>query len=181
MIVYTKFQGIQKSGFAMISTADDQGDALWNSHSDNFPLCGRFIVIRSDSGEINGTECFIGREEIPLSRGSIAPSATNATSFFLSTVPGLPVDLRREKWFVPVLSDLCFCKRSVFYTGRKKIEQNLFQFGCINGTAICRKTNKKSGSDASDVISHAVLERISCPQWLTEIRPLLPEPFARKE
>ena len=41
-----------------------------------------------------------------------------------------------------------FVKESVFYTGRKKIEQNFFQFGCINGTAICRKTNKKSGSDA---------------------------------
>ena len=38
LIVYTKFQGIQKSGFAMISTADDQGNALWNSHSDNFSL-----------------------------------------------------------------------------------------------------------------------------------------------
>ena len=41
-----------------------------------------------------------------------------------------------------------FVKESIFYTSRKKIEQNFFQFGCINGTAICRKTDKKSGSDA---------------------------------
>ena len=33
MIIYAKFKRIQKSRFAMITTAYDQSDSLWNSHS----------------------------------------------------------------------------------------------------------------------------------------------------
>ena len=35
-------------------------------------------MILRDSGDWNGTESFIGREEIPLSLGRTDPSATNA-------------------------------------------------------------------------------------------------------
>ena len=42
------------------------------------PRFGRSRVTRRDSGEVNGTACFIGRSETPVSRGRMEPSATKA-------------------------------------------------------------------------------------------------------
>ena len=46
------------------------------------PRFGRSRVMRKDSGEINGTACFIGRSETPVSRGRMEPSAMKAVSPF---------------------------------------------------------------------------------------------------
>ena len=107
------------------------------------------MVTRRDSGEIKGTESFIGREEIPLSLGRMEPSATKATRFFCrELVSGYRSDLRQEKWPVPVLYGLCFCRRKcLLYTDRKKIKENFFQFGGIDGTSVCRKSDKETGGD----------------------------------
>ena len=43
------------------------------------------------------------------------------------------------------------------------------------------KPIKKRAMISLSVISQAERSRTSWPQWLTEIRPLFPEPFARKE
>jgi len=51
-----------------------------------FPLWGRFMEMRRLSGEVKGTEAFIGREEIPLSLGRMEPSAMNAQRFFAGSV-----------------------------------------------------------------------------------------------
>ena len=84
MVVDTKFQGIQKRGFAVVAAAYDQGDPLVGSPCRRcLPLCGSFMVTRRDSGEVKGMEPFIGREEMPLSRGRMEPSATKATRFLL--------------------------------------------------------------------------------------------------
>ena len=66
----------------MISTAYDQSDSLWNPMPVIFPLWGRFMEMRRLSGEVKGTEAFIGREEIPLSLGRMEPSAMNAQRLF---------------------------------------------------------------------------------------------------
>ena len=86
MIVYTKFKCIQKRGFAMISTTYDQSDSLWNPHACDFSFMGKIMEMRRLSGEVKGTEAFIGREEIPLSLGRMEPSAMNAQRFFAGSV-----------------------------------------------------------------------------------------------
>ena len=68
------------------------------------PLCGSSMDTRRLSGDENATESLIGLEEIPLSRGRIDPSATNATRCFSFNW------LRIASW--SSASAITLCKRS---------------------------------------------------------------------
>ena len=74
-------------------------------------------------------------------------------------------------------------KTPTFYTGREKIKQDLLKFGGIDGPAVCRKADMETENQRT-VFGSAdftcVRARISCPQLLTESRPLFPDPFAWK-
>ena len=133
----------------MISTADDQGDALWNSHSDNFSLM-RKIHSYTERFRRNKRDRMLHRTGGNTTFSWEYSTICNKCHqfFFFQLFSDCLLIFSEKNGLFQFFLIYVFVKESVFYTGRKKIEQNLFQFGCINGTAICRKTNKKSGSDA---------------------------------
>ena len=62
----------------MVAATYDQGDAAGNAHACDGSSVGQLHGTLRLSGETKGTEFFIGREEMPLSLGRIAPSLTKA-------------------------------------------------------------------------------------------------------
>ena len=85
MVVHSQLQSLEKRRFSVISAAHNEGDALRDSHSGDLAFMGKRHGDAQEVGEEKGTAFFMGREEIPLSRGSTAPSATKATSFCLES------------------------------------------------------------------------------------------------
>ena len=113
------------------------------------PLWGRSMEIRRFSGETKGTEFFIGREEMPLSPGKDGPIVYKGSQ---GTLRKFPADIflvfgKLDRFFqtvgikVPV-------KERFMHADRGENRRGFFQFGGVDGSAIGRETNEKTGSDA---------------------------------
>ena len=149
MVVNTQFQCVKQGRFAMVAAAYDQCDAAGNAHacdgSSVGQIHGNSQVFRRNKG--NGIFHRAGRDAaFPGKDGPIVYKGSQGT------LRKFPADIflvfgKLDRFFqtvgikVPV-------KERFMHADREKIEEDFFQFGGVDGSAIGRETNEKTGSDA---------------------------------
>ena len=105
-------------------------------------------MILRDSGDRNGTESFIGREEIPLSPGKNRPVGHERRKGKLfQAAADIPLVFRKKDGlFQRGGAEISVIKRFL-HTDRKKFKKDLFQFRRVDGTPVGRESDKKPGHD----------------------------------
>ena len=123
VIVYTHIQSIQQSGFAVIATAYDERDALWNSHTVDGAFMWQF---HSDAQGFRGSEGFCifhwaGRYAAFSRQDSSVSYKSHQFSFFHFFTNGILI-------FAQIYGLLHFCSiqiaviKGLFHTYRQKIK-----------------------------------------------------------
>ena len=149
MVVNTQFQCVKQGRLAVVAAAYDQCDAAGNAHACDGSSVGQIHgnpqVFRRNKG--NGIFHRAGRDAaFPGKDGPIVYKGSQGT------LRKFPADIflvfgKLDRFFqtvgikVPV-------KERFMHADREKIEEDFFQFGGVDGSAIGRETNEKTGSDA---------------------------------
>ena len=149
MVVNTQFQCVKQGRLAVVAAAYDQCDAAGNAHACDGSSVGQIHgnpqVFRRNKR--NGIFHRAGRDAaFPGKDGSIVYKSSQGTlRKFLADIFLVFGEL--DGFFqtagvkVPV-------KERFMHADREKIEEDFFQFGGVDGSAIGRETDKKPGSDA---------------------------------
>ena len=148
------------------------------------PAYGRCISTRRDLGDWKGNASRMGRSDTPDCLGSTAPSATNAARFFsFNCLRRLAVSSARWTAFCNSFAGTAE-KYSVFFTHSGRYPNKIFSSAFASIVLPCAGKPISSRTVTLPLwlsIWHAERDKISCPQRLTDNKPLFPEPFAWKE